>query len=720
MEIIPIKAPSLNGTDVKAKKQELKKYFRQTWEEYESLFSLINNDDAYFLRPEPLRHPLIFYYGHTASFYINKLILGKFISTRINSRIEAVCAVGVDEMSWDDLNDAHYDWPTVSDVKSYRDQVATLVDNLIDDMELSLPITKDSLAWIILMGCEHERIHIETSSVIMRMLPLQYLRESEDWPTCQNSSNAPENKLVDIKGKSVEFGKPTCDDSFGWDNEYGHNTLSLDDFSVSKYLVSNQEYLAFVNAGGYQKIEFWTEEGQQWLNFSKATKPHFWVEKISKTNETLYWQRNLLNEIPLPLNWPVEVNYLEAKAFCQWKNSQVANTENQYTRLLTEAEWLCLRDKVGGDLASWEQAPGNLNSEHYASSCPVDEFEHDGVFDVIGNVWQWTESTIDGFEGFEVHPLYDDFSTPTFDGKHNLIKGGSWISTGNEAQKYSRYAFRRHFFQHAGFRYVQSNNKKLPNLNPNHYETDIDICQQLHAQYSVKAELSINEIFNAPIKNYSEQISEHILGFIDKHNIVVNKCLDLGCSVGRSSFVLAKHFKQVDGVDFSARYIRHCVSLQQGNSVRYCLESEGDIVDYYELSLKTLGLSYNDNINFSQGDAGNLKNVFNNYDVILAQHVLESSYNPREFLQTVHQRIQSKGLLVIVSDYDFDEQHTIKNNWLGGLKVNGENVTGFDGLSEQLATHFNLVEQQELTRVIQTNQRNFILKRPQLSIWQLR
>ena len=61
MEIKPIKAPSLNGTDVKAKKQELKNYFRQTWTEYESLFSLINSDSAYFLRPEPLRHPLIFY-----------------------------------------------------------------------------------------------------------------------------------------------------------------------------------------------------------------------------------------------------------------------------------------------------------------------------------------------------------------------------------------------------------------------------------------------------------------------------------------------------------------------------------------------------------------------------------------------------------------------------------------------------------------------------------
>lgn len=65
------------------------------------------------------------------------------------------------------------------------------------------------------------------------------------------------------------------------------------------------------------------------------------------------------------------------------------------------------------------------------------------------------------FKGFEVHPIYDDFTMPTFDDKHNLIKGGSWISTGNLAIPQSRYAFRRHFFQHAGFRPVLPVNQEF-------------------------------------------------------------------------------------------------------------------------------------------------------------------------------------------------------------------------------------------------------------------
>jgi hypothetical protein len=63
--------------------------------------------------------------------------------------------------------------------------------------------------------------------------------------------------------------------------------------------------------------------------------------------------------------------------------------------------------------------------------------------------------------GFEVHPYYEDFSTPCFDGLHNVIMGGSFISTGNEASIYSRFHFRPHFFQHASFRLVQSSPEAL-------------------------------------------------------------------------------------------------------------------------------------------------------------------------------------------------------------------------------------------------------------------
>lgn len=94
--------------------------------------------------------------------------------------------------------------------------------------------------------------------------------------------------------------------------------------------------------------------------------------------------------------------------------------------------------------------------ECWFSPNPVNMFETNGFYGIIGNVWQHCSTPIYPFKGFKIHPVYEDFTTPTFDGRHYMIKGGSFISCGNESFKHSRYAFRRHFHQFAGFRYVES------------------------------------------------------------------------------------------------------------------------------------------------------------------------------------------------------------------------------------------------------------------------
>lgn len=700
MTIKQLKTPLLTGRSAPQKRAEIKQYYANTVYTYESLFSLINNDHAYYLRPEPLRHPLIFYFGHTATFYVNKLMLGKFIDKRINQKLEAICAVGVDEMSWDDLDSMHYDWPKVAEVVEYRSQVFVLVNNLIDNMEISLPICKGSLAWVILMGCEHERIHLETSSVIMRMLPLNYLTANQDWLACNLVGNAPENELLAVDGKTITLGKPGEDKTYGWDNEYGQLKVKVDTFKASRFLVSNQEFIEFIEAGGYQKKTYWSEEGQQWLAFKLAKMPRFWLKKNAQ-----YWQRNLLNEIPLPLNWPVEVNYLEAKAFCNWKDSSSDN----YIRLPTEAEWHCLRDRLDSDLINWPQAPGNINLEYWASSSPVDRFLNNNFFDLLGNVWQWTESAIDGFEGFKVDPLYDDFSTPTFDGQHNLIKGGSWISTGNEALKHSRYAFRRHFFQHAGFRYIESVSQKIPTIPVNEYVTDKTLCTELEAHFG-------DDYLG--LGNYSVTLANYVVEQLNRFSIPTGKLLDLGCSAGRCSFELSPYFKEVDGVDFSAQSILYSVQLQQGRTVRYALEKEGELVDFKTINLNSAGLngSYR-NIHFKQGDASNLKAVFNDYDVIIAQQVLEQHYDPLQFLRTISGCLKEGGILILASAYDFSPQIEPEKRF-AGKKVNGENLTGFDAVQQVLSEQFLLVASNNITKLSYHSARKSTLTFQHITLWQ--
>ncbi|PSU08832.1 SAM-dependent methyltransferase [Photobacterium gaetbulicola] len=691
----------LTGHDIEQKRQELKLAFNHTWDLYESLFSVINNDQAYFVKAEPLRHPLIFYFGHTATFYINKLKLGKFIERRVNPHFESMFAIGVDEMSWDDLDETHYQWPSVDDVKQYRNNVKSLVNSVIDELPLSLPISEEDPAWIILMGIEHERIHLETSSVIIRQLPLADVTPSPFWPACTDTNAAPDNRLLSVAGGHISLGKTDEENTYGWDNEYGSQTYQVSDFKASKYLVSNQEFLAFVKADGYRHPRYWNDEGKAWLAFTQATMPRFWRKKDGQ-----WLQRNLTQEIPLPLNWPVEVNQLEAKAFCNWKAEQ----SQRPIRLLTEAEWYLLRQNIETDSPHWEEAPGNIELGYYASSCPVDRFDHEGFCDIIGNVWQWTETSIDGFQGFKVHPLYDDFSTPTFDGKHNLIKGGSWISTGNESIKASRYAFRRHFYQHAGFRYVESHQAPETMASLNIYETDELISQYLEFHYGPEYFAVPNFCIHGVQACLREiQLTQH------------HRALDIGCSVGRASFELAKTFDHVDGIDFSARFIQQAYSLTEQGEKRYTIRTEGDLVEFKCVTLAELG--YQDianKINFVQGDACNLKPQFGQYDLIYASNLIDRLTNPKQFLSTIHQRLNPGGYLVIASPYTWLEEYTDKANWLGGIKVNGENFTTLDGLTETLIPHFELVAVKEIPFVIRETKRKFQHSLSEMTIWRHR
>jgi 5-histidylcysteine sulfoxide synthase/putative 4-mercaptohistidine N1-methyltranferase len=697
--IIVDKPPLLTGSDVENKRAELKAYFEQTWELYESLFSLINEDEAFVLRPEPLRHPLIFYYGHTAVFYVNKLLLGKFIQNRVDNQIESSCAVGVDEMSWDDLSPGNYQWPSVEAVSEYRDKVKVTVLDLINNMPLTLPITQDSLAWVILMGCEHERIHIETSSVIIRMLDTKYLTSSNTWKDCPDFSDAPNNSLLSVAGKSLVLGKPDSNETYGWDNEYGQLPIDVSDFSASLYLVSNQEFMAFVDAGGYQTPSFWTEEGQRWLDFTKSDMPRFWRRKNGQ-----YWQRNLTEEILLPLNWPVEVNYLESKAFCNWKDS----TSDDFVRLPTEAEWQVMRDQLDTDLADWVNAPGNINLEHFASSCPVDKFKQTEFYDVIGNVWQWTESPIDGYEGFKVHPLYDDFSTPTFDGQHNLIKGGSWMSTGNEATRDSRYAFRRHFHQHAGFRYVSSKYSKVPITAVTKCEMQTDIGRLLHHHFGVNSHQADHDL-------------QQVLNLVQPYLTSNSKVLDLGCGVGRLAFELAKTTGHVDGIDFTARHIQHCLDLKEQGQLRYAMPTQGEIFDFHEVTLDSLGFEQSpENLHFAQGDGLNLKPQFSDYDLAICYRVIEFSYHPQTLLQQLSQRIKAGGLVVLGSSYSWDVSITDTAHWIGGFKRNGENLSSEAHLFEIMSTEFELLQETQVISQFELDQRTSQTANNHITIWRKR
>lgn len=698
MKEFNFKTPILTTGNVDEKRREILNYFNRTYELDNKLYSSLKEDSTFFMRADPLRHPLIFYYGHTACFYVNKLVLAGLLPSHINPRFESMFAIGVDEMSWDDLNEKNYDWPTVAEVREYRKTVKAAVTKLISELPLEFPISWDSPFWTIMMGIEHQNIHIETSSVLMRQLPVEKLCAGIFQTVCKEESEVVQNRLIQVSGAEVHLGKDNNHPLYGWDLECGKHIERVEDFSAAQYLVSNAEFLEFVEDNGYETKQWWTEEGWSWRTYKKAAYPLFWI----KENES-YALRHMAEIVAMPWNYPVEVNYLEAKAFCNWKSDKIGKK----LRMPTEAEWYRLAEHCQvPDASDWDTASGNINLEHYSSTCPINKFAFGDFFDVIGNVWQWTETPITGYPGFKVHPLYDDFSTPTFDGKHNLIKGGSWISTGNEATLHARYAFRRHFYQHAGFRYIES--KHEPQIHVDSYETDSEIVVSCEQNYGddyfgiKKLPLQLIDIIKKQVKNPSAK-----------------KLLDLNCDTGRLAFEAAQIFKEVTAIDFSARFIRPAMDLQDRGFLRYIIKDEGELQIFKDVLLDKLGLKNNtDRIQFMQADAMNLKDRYSGYDVIVAFNLLEELYNPNDFLTEIHKRLNADGLLILGSSYEWNEAISHRDNWPGGFKEDGEPVRSFDGISQILSNTFTLqVNPFDLQYPIRNSSRKFEMMISENSIW---
>ncbi|TAD78435.1 MAG: 5-histidylcysteine sulfoxide synthase [Oscillatoriales cyanobacterium] len=430
---------------------ELLAYFQDAWTLEDTLFNSLLDSKTFYLQPDALRNPLIFYLGHSAVFYINKLVRVGLITDRLNPAFEALFEVGVDPETADDLNDAiaTVAWPEVAAVWHYRDRARGAIEQLIQTIDFGLPIHADHPLWALLMAIEHQRIHVETSSMLLRQLPLGQLQRPNGWQEAPSRGATPPNPLIAIPGGTVTLGKPASDRTYGWDSEYGQRVVEVEPFAIGQYPVTHGEYLEFVAAGGYDRADYWSAEAWAWKQANGVQHPKFW-----RSTPEGYVYRSTFAELALPLDWPVEVNYYEAIAFCAWRGPDC--------RLMTEAEWNRACQFAEGDRFP-EQ--GNLNWR-WVSPWPVGWSQTSDrahlPADLRGNVWEWMGESFYPLPGFQPHPLYLDQSAPFFDDCHQLMLGGSWATNGAMALPSYRNWFRPYFYQHAGFRIAQS----LPHHQP--------------------------------------------------------------------------------------------------------------------------------------------------------------------------------------------------------------------------------------------------------------
>eukprot|EP01101_Sappina_pedata_P004955 TRINITY_DN2180_c0_g1_i1.p1 TRINITY_DN2180_c0_g1~~TRINITY_DN2180_c0_g1_i1.p1 ORF type:complete len:821 (-),score=296.35 TRINITY_DN2180_c0_g1_i1:81-2198(-) len=689
-------------------------------------------------------------------------------------------ATGVDEMSWDDMDNDSFKWPTVARAAEYRRKCLDLIVKLIND-KFESPVAWDSPMWAIVMGIEHDHIHLETSSVLIRQLPISVVRKPETWnyAPANITSPPPQNSLVQIPQGTSSIGKRRPYPTFGWDNEYGSKQVTLPAFKASKYLITNFEFLSFVLEDGYSKEEHWidsrgNDEGWRWVQYRNAKHPSFWVgsgkacdcgrpdhpyqkdcvRENSATSDTVqeghqFKLRAMFSIIDMPWDWPVEVNYHEAKAYCSWKSkkdgiSYTLPTEAQFHQYRTDVVALTGQEESLDsppelEPENWKKFMDNHNiGLKYCSSSPVSMHppSQSGLHDTFGNVWEWVEDQFHALPGFEIHPLYDDFSTPCFDSFHTMILGGSWVSAGDLASPYARFHFRRHFFQHLGFRLVEEDKesrKSAENIEKKKRHMDQLLLRQYGDLSSFENPLSLqvgesyieakkNEYWDKLSKlnsNVGENLWKTVVEMVAQHSQPTSGkvyAADLNCEVGRSSYELAKTFDGVSAFSLDEETFRLSMILKRHGKREYEKTIEGEII------LKGLAqLPYTldrSRACFSESSDAKVIEDFQalakkhreqqgkEFDAVVAIDLLTKLRNPRKLTDILPQVVRKGGVVAISSAFDWNKECIPKPNWIGGYYLNGEEHDSAKVLKQTLSKEFDCVGEKEVVSILPVSARS--------------
>jgi ergothioneine biosynthesis protein EgtB len=226
--------------------------------------------------------------------------------------------------------------PTVARVFEYRKYVDEKMREL-----LLLDLSEEARDLIVL-GLNHEQQHQELFLTDLKYTlsrnPLHPVYR-EDFALVEKGESV-ESKtsgFVEIKEGVYEIG--FVGDGFHFDNELGQHKVYLNDFFISKNLVTNAEFLEFIADGGYQNFRFWHAEGWDWVTENEICAPLYWEKIVGEWfNYTLSGLRTIKADAPV-----CHVSLYEAAAFAEWKGA----------RLPTEFEWEAANEEFGWGLR-WE------------------------------------------------------------------------------------------------------------------------------------------------------------------------------------------------------------------------------------------------------------------------------------------------------------------------------------------------------------------------------
>jgi ergothioneine biosynthesis protein EgtB len=421
----------------------------QARERSDELFEIVR-PEAFYERPIPERHRIIFYLGHLEAFDWN--LFGRELGELKSSTpaLDKLFAFGIDPVSGDLPDDRPGDWPERKEVLHYNQGVRAALDEQLPAALEGPDERRRTISQYLHVAIEHRLMHVETLAYMLHRLPLNL--------KCARQSPAPPRapqvrpQMAAIPAGIATLGLKREDGVFGWDNEFEEHSVFVPAFHIDTYKVTNLQYLRFIAEGGYREKSFWSDLDWEWLQSSGTLSPAFWVQRGNQ-----FFFRTMFDEIPLPLDWPVYVSHAEASAYACWAHKE----------LPSEAEWhrAAFGTHNGAERAyPWgDDLPraglGNFDF-HYWDPTPTAAFPAGssgfGVADLVGNGWEWTRSIFAPFDGFVPFPFYAGYSANFLDDRHYVMKGGSARTAACLLRRSFRNWFQpRYPYIYAGFRCVE-------------------------------------------------------------------------------------------------------------------------------------------------------------------------------------------------------------------------------------------------------------------------
>jgi ergothioneine biosynthesis protein EgtB len=388
------------------------------------LFDLLD-PAVYYSRPISLRNPIVFYEGHLPAFSVIAFLRRGLDAPAIDPRLEDLFARGIDpdsEATAVPRSGASTTWPSRQEVLAF----GAAVDAAVIEALRTAPFDERRPAMRrgegVFTALEHEAMHQETLLYMWHRLPHER-KTAPPGLRYETQAARPVHRTVTIPRGIATLGANRDGIAFGWDNEFDELRVDVPAFEIDVHSVTNADFIEFIDAGGYQTRELWSDEGWAWRTAEGIEHPIFWTRAAA--GDGWLW-RGMFEYIPLPAAWPAYVSQAEASAYARWKGRRLP-TEPEYHRAAfgTPAgderafPWGAEPpDNTRGnfDFASWEPVP--------AGSRPAGASAW-GVHDLVGNGWEWTATPFGPLPGFQAMPSYPEYSAEFFDGKHYVMKGAS-------------------------------------------------------------------------------------------------------------------------------------------------------------------------------------------------------------------------------------------------------------------------------------------------------